>query len=129
MIKQHLIQIYRCIHELLVKRGVNAVRVMKYYAHFSSPTIRTLHGDLTKKGFSQAINFKCLVFCTENDLRMELMKETAYYRMHKMDSWHAQPMPANLFAHQNFYICRCYYSFLESEVGSFFFFFHVKLFT
>ena len=49
------------------------------------------------------------------------MKERAYYRMHKRDDWHAQPIPANLFAHQNysnFYICHCYYSFMESEVGS-----------
>jgi len=82
MIKQHLIQIHRCIHELLVKRGVNAVS----FAYFSSPTIRTLHGDFTEKGFSQAINFKCLAFCTENDLRMYLLKETAYYRMRKRDS-------------------------------------------
>jgi len=62
--------IHRCICELLVHRGVGAVSFMKYSAHFSSPTVRTLHGDLMEKGFSQAMNFKCLVFCTENDLRL-----------------------------------------------------------
>jgi hypothetical protein len=55
---------------LRVNVGVSAVSFMKYFVHFSSSTIRTLHGDFTEKGFSQAVNFKCSVFCIENDLRV-----------------------------------------------------------